>query len=82
MKAVVQQATYSSSQSTQSDSNSSITDTSNQVLLRLQTTTTPEIYNLFYKDQHDIKKLDRPAYINGLKNSRMVKKYLAGSSSV
>ena len=82
MKAAIQQATDNSRESNHANSNTSAIETKNQVLLRLQTTPTPEIYNLYYKDQHDIKKLDRPAYIHGLKNSRMVKKYLAGASSV
>ena len=60
------------------DSNSS-TD-QEQVLLKLQTTMTPEIYHLFYKDQGDILKMDRRAYIHGLKNSRLIKKYLSGSN--
>ena len=50
-------------------------------IFKLSKTLTPEIYNLYCKDGNDIVKLDKPAYIHGIKNSRMVKKYLNGSES-
>ena len=50
-------------------------------VFKLCTTSMPEIYNLFVKDGVDIVKLDKPAYVHGIKNSRMIKKCLDGNES-
>ena len=50
-------------------------------VFKLCKTNMPEIYNLFVKDGNDVVKLDKPAYIHGIKNSRMIKKCLNNSDS-
>ena len=50
-------------------------------VFKLCTTSMPEIYNLFVKDGGDIVKSDKPAYVHGIKNSRMIKKCLNGNES-
>jgi hypothetical protein len=58
------------------------TETNNQsIILKLVTTSTPEIYNLYCKDGLDMVKLEKPAYIHGIKNSRMIRKCLGMDTS-
>ena len=48
----------------------------------METTHTSEIYNLFYKDGSDIVKCEKPAYIHGMRNSKMIRKFLNGNNTV
>ena len=50
-------------------------------VFKLCKTSMPEIYHLFVKDGVDIVKLDKPAYVHGIKNSRMIRKCLGDSES-
>ena len=56
-----------------------VSNKSNGYIFRLETTLTPEIYNLYYKDGSDVIKCEKPAYIHGLRNSKMIRKFLSGS---
>ena len=60
---------------------SSVSNKSNGYIFRLETTLTPEIYNLYYKDGSDVIKCEKPAYIHGLRNSKMIRKFLSGSNT-
>ena len=51
------------------------------LIFKIDKTSTPEIYNLYYSDNHDIVKLDRPAYVNGLRKSKLISRTLGDSQS-
>ena len=51
------------------------------IILKLSKTTTPEIYNLFYRDEKDMVKIDKPAYVHGIKSGRMIRNCLKSSNS-
>ena len=51
------------------------------LIFKLQTTTTPEIYNLYFKDNEDLIKYSKPAYIHGIKTSKLIRKLLNGTNS-
>ena len=51
------------------------------LIFKIEKTTTPEIYNLYYSDNHDIVKLDRPAYVNGLRKSKLISRTIGDSHS-
>ncbi len=64
-----------------SETNLSEETNSKGFIFKLCKTNMPEIYNLFVKDGNDIIKLEKPAYIHGIKNSRMIKTSLNGAES-
>jgi hypothetical protein len=66
---------------TQDNTSIENTDNTQGFVFKLCKTNMPEIYNLFVKDGPDIVKLDKPAYVHGIKNSRMIRKCLEGSDS-
>lgn len=49
-------------------------------VFRIEKTSTPEIYNLYYKDEQDIVKLERPAYVNGLQKSKLIYRTIGDNS--
>ena len=63
------------------DASSNETSHSQGFVFKLCKTNMPEIYHLYVKDGVDIVKLDKPAYVHGIKNSRMIRKCLDGSES-
>ena len=50
-------------------------------IFKLTTTNIPEIYNLFCRDGSDLFKIEKPAYVHGIKTGRMIKKCLGTDSS-
>lgn len=80
MKAYIQSQSARKVESNPSQQSNTKAD--NQLIFKLQTTQTPEIYHLYYKSNQDVLKLNKPAYIHGLKNSRLVKNYLNGANNV
>ena len=55
------------------------TSTSDSYIFKLSKTPTPEIYNLFCRDGKDLLKLDKPAYVHGIKSGRMIRNCLKTS---
>jgi hypothetical protein len=66
-----------------SASNEASVDTSapSSFIFKLAKTTTPEIYNLFCRDGNDLIKLEKPAYIHGIKSGRMIRNCLKSSTT-
>ena len=69
------------SQESNNTSENSGNSQSQGFVFKLCKTSMPEIYNLYVKDGVDIVKLEKPAYVHGIKNSRMIRKCLGDGES-
>ena len=74
-------STLINSSNSNEENTSNTREDSQGYIFKLTTTNIPEIYNLFCRDGKDLFKLEKPAYVHGIKTGRLIKKCLGNQQN-